>query len=234
MKKIWSKIKRKLLHLRLQPIRVFCFHQVSETFDPTTMWDCDWTETEQFKQNILHLKKQYKFISLTSAKEKLEHDIYRRKKYAVLTADDGWASLKNIIPWLVENQIPVTLFVNPAYLDGKHYQERETEKLLSKEDIEIWSKTWRNYISIASHGWIHVKVSELSLDQFEQSVLDSEKSLADISTKIPYFAFTYGIFTKNCVEVLREHSLCPVLIDGEKNYKDDGYIHRECLDGLVL
>lgn len=54
---ICAKIRRKLLKLRLQPIRVFCFHQVSETFD--------------------------------EAYEKWKHNWYRRKKYAVLTADNN-------------------------------------------------------------------------------------------------------------------------------------------------
>ncbi len=231
---ILHKAKKKLMKLRLQPIRVFCFHQVSETFDASTMWECDWTQINQFKRNILRLKGQYEFIALEEALEKLKHDIFRCKKYAVLTADDGWDSLKNIVPWLVENGVPITLFVNPAYLDGKHYQERESEKLLTKQDLQEWSEVYKQYISIASHGWNHRKVTELSVSQFEQSVIASEKELSDIPTKIPYFAFTYGIFTLDSVDILRKHNLRSVLVDGGKNYKDDGYIHRECIDGLTL
>ena len=233
-KKLIHKIQRWWIKFRLQPIRVFCFHQVSETFDEATMWACDWTHIEQFKHNILRLKEQYEFISLTEATQKLKHDFFRYKKYAVLTADDGWASLKNIIPWLVENKVPITLFVNPAYLDGKHYQERESEKLLTKQELQEWAEMYKQYVSIASHGWNHKKISELSIEQFEQGVLDSEKELADISRKIPYYAFTYGVFTVDSVKILQKHNLYPVLVDGGKNYKDDGYIHRECLDGLVL
>ncbi len=222
------------MKLRLQPIRVFCFHQVSEHFDASTMWECDWTQIDQFKQNILNLKEQYTFISLSDAEEKLKHDIFRLEKYAVLTADDGWASLQNIIPWLVENKVPITLFVNPAYLDGKHYQERETEKLLIEQDLKEWSAVYKQYVSIASHGWKHAKISELSIEQFEQGVLDSEKELAEIPSKVPYFAFAYGIFTMDSVKILRKYNLCPVLVDGGKNYRYDGYIHRECIDGLNI
>ena len=222
------------MKLRLQPIRVFCFHQVSESFDASTMWECDWTQINQFKHNILRLKEQYEFISLPEATQKLKHDFFRCKKYAVLTADDGWASLKNIIPWLVENKVPITLFVNPAYLDGKHYQERESEKLLTEQELKEWSAVYKQYISIASHGLNHAKISELSIEQFEQGVLDSEKELAYISGKIPYYAFTYGVFTMDSVKILRRYNLYPVLVDGGRNYKYDGYIHRECIDELNI
>ena len=56
--KIQGYIRRKWTKIRLQPIRVFCFHQVSEQFDASTMWECDWTQIEQFKRNILRLKEQ--------------------------------------------------------------------------------------------------------------------------------------------------------------------------------
>lgn len=229
-----NRIRRLWTKLRLQPIRVFCFHQVSETFDASTMWECDWTEITQFKKNIIHLSQRYKFISLQEAQIKLEHDRFRCKEYAVLTADDGWASLKNIVPWLAERKIPITLFVNPAYLDGEHYQERATEKLLTKQELDKWSEENGRYVSIASHGWNHVKATDLSNEQFKQSVLKSELALNNLSTKVPYFAYTYGKFTKDSMKVLLENHLSPVLMDGKKNYKYDGYIHRECIDAKKL
>ena len=102
------------MKLRLQPIRVFCFHQVSDEYAPLTMWEEDWTQTELFKRNIQNLKERgYTFISLPEAYFKLKNDSFRREKYAVLTADDGFKSMLNILPWLIEQRIPVTLFVNP-------------------------------------------------------------------------------------------------------------------------
>ena len=115
-----AKIRRKWTKLRLQPIRVVCFHQVSDEYNPLTMWECDWTQTELFKRNILNLKRQgVIFLSLSEAYDKLRHDWYRRKKYVALTADDGYKSILNILPWLEEQKIPITLFINTKYLDGK-------------------------------------------------------------------------------------------------------------------
>ena len=76
-----KKIRRRIVRLRLQPIRVFCFHQVSELYNPLTMWECDWTQIDLFKQNILNLKEQYTFISLTEAHEKIKHDCFRNRRF---------------------------------------------------------------------------------------------------------------------------------------------------------
>ena len=148
------KIKRKWMKLRLQPIRVFCFHQTSELFDASTMYPGDWTQIDQFKRSIEKLKKQYSFIPLTEAYDKLVQDRFRRGKYAVLTADDGWTSLKNILPWLASQRIPVTLFVNPSYLKGEEIRENGMNKLLTWDELNNLLVKYQN-ITIASHGWNH-------------------------------------------------------------------------------
>ena len=228
------KIKRKWMKLRLQPIRVFCFHQVSEVFDKSTMWECDWTQIDQFKNNILHLRESgVEFISLPEAHEKLKNDKMRCKKYAVLTADDGWASMKNIIPWLVEQEIPITLFVNSDYLDGKHYQTRVTEKLLTHQNIIELIEKYPQIVTIASHGKTHIDASLLSIDDFIIEVKAAEKIMKGYN-KIGFYAFTYGHYTNQQLFELRNEGLVPVLVDGKKNYTDDGVIHRECIDGQII
>lgn len=228
-----DKIRHRLLALRLEPIRVFCFHQTSETFDAAGMWECDWTQIDLFKQNLLLLKEQYTFITLPEAYEKLQHDTIRCKKFAVLTADDGWASLKNIIPWLAEHQIPITLFVNPAYLDSHHYQNRPTERLLSRDEIIDYVTRYSPCITIASHGFNHVDACKLSSSEFENNVVDAENALAKMPNKIPYYAFAYGHYLAGHLDILRKCQIVPVLVDRKRNYTYDGVIHRESIDGKI-
>lgn len=219
-------IKRIWMKLRLQPIRVFCFHQVSETFDPESMWKCDWMSTADFKSRISKLQDEYTFISLQDAYDKLKHDLFRKKKYAVLTADDGWSSIMNVIPWLAEQNIPITLFINPLYLDGVHKQEREAEKLLTKEDLENLLETYRN-VSIASHGWTHISTLKIGVKEFEDSMHKSEEILSLFPRKIPFYAFTYGHYKPEYIQILNHANLIPVLINGNKNYRYEGVIDRE-------
>ena len=226
------KIQRRLTKLRLQPIRVFCFHQVSDVFEPDTMWECDWTQTEAFKKKILELKKKYTFIPLSEAYKHIANDRFRFKHFAALTADDGWASVKNIIPWLADQQIPVTLFLNPLYMDGKHYQSRQTEKLLTQEEVVFLVNEYKPYITIASHGWTHGRCMEMTEAEFVENVQKAEDVLKELPGKTPFYAFTYGHFLLPQFKYLHKQFLVPVLVAGEKNYHAT-WIYRECIDGEV-
>ena len=231
--KIESYIRRKWMKLRLQPIRVFCLHQTSDTFDASTMYPGDWTQIEQFKRNIVQMKKQYTFIPLMEAHDKLMHDSIRCKNYAVLTADDGWASLKNILPWLNEQQIPVTLFVNPAYLKGEETRENGMSGLLTWDDLKSMLVLYKN-ITIASHGWNHALVKDMDSETFQHRMLESHCFLSQSSEYIPFYAYPCGMYSKETDIRLEEHGIVPVYMDGKMNYAYDGGIHRELLDGLSL
>lgn len=230
----YQRIKRGLLRLRLHPIRVFVFHQVSDVFEPDTMWDCDWTETETFKRSISALTKKYTFLSLAEVKEHLANDRFRFKDYAALTADDGWASLKNILPWLVGQKIPVTLFLNPSCLDGKHWNSRETDKLLTGEEVVRVVEQGEPYITIASHGWTHKNSKTMSLEVFEDSVRKSEEVLDRLPGHVPFYAFVSGRHTPAQVDFLRSRPLTPVFVDGRDNVNDPMSIHRHCIDGIPI
>ena len=227
------RIKRKWIKIRLQPIRVFCFHQVSETFDASTMYPEDWTQIDQFKRNIEQLKKQYTFISLPEAYDKLKHDTYRLRKYAVLTSDDGWASLENIIPWLAEQHIPITLFVNPAYLNGEESRENNMEGVLIWNELDKLLDTNSN-ITIASHGWNHILACDMSVDEFNESVLKAHRYLEKSDRYIHFYAYPCGSHNNQHNMHLNSIGIVPVYIDGLKNYTFDGGIHRELLDGVIV
>lgn len=226
---IVAKISRKWMKIRLQPIRVFCFHQVSDVFEPDTMWECAWMQTDEFKEKILRIRKEgVTFISLAEATDKLKHDRVRCKKYAVLTADDGWASMKNILPWLAEHGIPITLFINPLYLDGVHKQERETEKLLTKEELEHIAQQYP-LVNIASHGWLHTNYAEWTDEEFRNQIMRADRELRNFYSYIPYMAFPYGKYTQSNLSILQELQIIPVYIDGMVNWNDSEVIHREDL-----
>lgn len=231
--KLIDKIKRRLMKLRLQPIRIFCFHQVSDEFEASTMYPGDWTQIEQFKRNIEQLKKQYTFISLPEAHHKLQHDITRCKRFAVLTADDGWTSLKNILPWLNEQQIPITLFLNPAYLMGEETRENNMTGLLTWDELKNLLDKYAN-ITIASHGWNHTLACDMKDEEFVESVIQARRYLELSNKYIPFYAYPCGKRTTKTESVLEHNGIIPVYMDGNRNYAFDGGIHRELLDGLCL
>lgn len=244
MTKLLSKIRRKLLHLRLQPIRVFVFHQVSETFDFTRCFESDWSQIGEFKNTILNLQKHYSFVSLQEAYEKLQFDVFRIRKYAVLTSDDGYSSVRNIIPWLEEQMIPITLFINSQYLDGKHFMKELFEQVkelspenreeefskglyLTESEIESFNSRW---VSVGMHGHEHVACNNMTREMFENQFLKCMSILKRFPGYIPFYAYTFGKHTLEQDEFLRINGIVPVGVDGQKNYNNASFIHRECID----
>lgn len=223
-----DRISRKLMHMRLHPIRVFLFHQVSDVYDETLCKKGDWTQMDVFKSMILKLKENYEFLSLSQAVGHLQKDVLRTKKYAVLTSDDGTSSLKNILPWLKEQNIPVALFVNAKYLDGVSYRNMPTESYLTKEELFAL-----NYdgIEVANHGWEHNDITKLDWQQFVDSMERNIAVLRDHPHYVPFWAYTWGRYMQAHDDYLISRQIVPVLIDGMKNYNDATHIHRELLDG---
>lgn len=239
------------MKLRLQPIRIFCFHQVSDEYAPLTMWECDWTQTELFKRNIQNLMERgYNFISLLQAHEKLKRDKFRCKKYAVLTADDGYKSLLNILPWIEEQRIPITLFMNTKYLDGKSWSainEEQARRVKSDADMEkdvcpnlYLSK--EEFIKVAAmpnvtiglHGHEHLDATEQTKEEFKQNVQLCQDALRDVPNTVPYFAYPWGRHNEKTDKVLKEMGIPPILVDGTKNYNNSVYIDREAIDGKTM
>lgn len=222
-----NRIKRKLNHMRLQPIRVYCLHHVCAEFNAEIMNRDDWMQMDEFKQKVAAMRQNgVEFISLKDAYRHICKDKVRCKKYAVITFDDGYASLKEILPWLNEQKIPVTLFINGKYLDGKSYRKNPKEKYLTKD--ELWASA-SPLIEIGNHGWEHVRVTDMTEEEFEKLVGKNVRLLQEHPNYISFWAYTYGAHTDNTDEIISNNELIPVYIDGIKNFNDKIQIHRELL-----
>lgn len=242
VKYLLTKIRRKFMKLRLQPIRVLCFHQVSEYFDSTIYCDTDWISLADFKNNIQNLKKEgYQFISLEEAYLHIKHDFIRTRKYVVLTADDGLKCQLNLIPWLEENNIPLTMFLNVETLSGdrcgepvmKYFnitskEEEKNHAILYATANEISSVT-SPIVTFGLHGIDHRDSMYISKDDFAINVLECQKYLNTVTSTIPVYAYTYGSYTKTHDATLKRLNLIPVYMNGCQNYDDDRCIHRESI-----
>lgn len=222
-----EKIRRKWMKLRLQPIRVFCLHHVCEQFDADAMYACDWMALDEFKQKINALRSQgYQFISLTAAYEHLKKDRFRCKKYAVLTFDDGYQSLKEVLPWLKEQNIPATLFINGKYLDAKSYRETPKEQYLTYDELFALTSP---LIEIGHHGWEHTAATEMTEEELLDSLQKNIEVLSAHPRYIPFWAYTWGQHTENTDTCLKQVGITPIIITGHGNYNFDGLIDRELL-----
>ena len=215
------------MKLRLKPIQVFCLHHVCVEFDASSMNECDWMQIDEFKNKIqLFRQDGVEFISLTEAYNKMTNDKFRNRKYAVLTFDDGYASLKEILPWLEEQHIPVTLFINGKYLDGKSYRKNPKEQYLTKKELFALTSP---LIEIGSHGWEHTDASVVTENEFAESICANILLLSTHPRYIPFHAYTWGRQTKKTDRLLLEKGIIPILVDDAQNYDYKQLIHRELL-----
>lgn len=222
-----KKVRNRWKKIRLQPICVYCLHHVCKHFDAAAMNVGDWMALDEFKQKINDLRsKGYQFISLTAAYEHLKKDRFRREKYAVLTFDDGYRSLQEILPWLEEQQIPATLFINGKYLDGKSYRNNANEKYLMYDELFSLSS---HFIRIGSHGYEHADASKMSEEDFQKHINMNIKLLQKHPNYVPFHAYTWGRCTKETNDILKNLCVTPVYVDGMKNYNEPNCIHREIL-----
>lgn len=216
------------MKLRLQPIRVYCLHHVTEVFDEETMHACDWMSADECKRKIQELREaNVEFITIQEAQRHLKDDTIRTKKYAVITFDDGWASLKEIVPWFVSQQIPILLFLNPAYILGE--ERREMGNSLTQEELDNLLKKSNGHIQIASHGWNHTLCTELNKSDFKSNVDKCEAYLKKYSEYIPFFAYPCGQYAKIYNDYLQVKHITSVYMDGKMNYNNENVIHRENL-----
>lgn len=241
IKSLLLRFKKTVTTLRLSPIRVFCLHHINDTFDPIRCYKSDWINTDSFKTIIGHMKQSYTFISLTEAKKKLKKDWIRLRRYAVLTFDDGYASIIPSLQWLEQHSIPYTLFINAHYLDGnscsQHILENAKKKsktitpadliyqlYLSVSDID---KLNHSYCEIGSHGYDHIDATSLSKHEFFIQINSNNAVLNRLVNYIPFHAYTWGNHTKETDAILRRMRMTPVVMDGQMNYNDPQIIHRE-------
>jgi peptidoglycan/xylan/chitin deacetylase (PgdA/CDA1 family) len=222
-----QKVLRKWMKVRLQPIRVFCLHHVCEEFDAEVMHPCDWIALDEFKRKINALQDQgYEFISLTEAYEHLQSEYIRRKKYAVLTFDDGYKSLLEVLPWLEKQQIPATLFINGKYLDGMSFRETSKEQYLTYDELFALTSS---LIEIGHHGWEHKAADTMSNDELMESLFKNEKILYSHPRYIPFWAYTWGKHTVINDNLLLTNGIIPILIEGNNNY-----IYANTIDRVLL
>lgn len=237
------RIKRKLLKWRLSPIRVFVVHSVTDTYSTIVGPKEDWMSVTDFRHSVEELQEKYTFISLDEAMQHLINDVVRTKNYAVLTADDGYCSVFEQLPWLIENKIPIALLINPKYIDGKSYsnhlwkfvhdanpdltvEEFVKDRYISAEDIQAIKSP---LVNIGSHGYEHTDNGQMNEGEFREYMEKTKLEIEKFHAFVPFHAYPWGKYSEVSDKILKEMGIIPMRANGMYNINDDSQIHREYL-----
>lgn len=227
--KIIKRVRKAYHSLLLSPIEVWVFHAVTPTFNPAFCLPEDWNSTLDFEKTVKKLKKKYTIISLEEAYQKLRKDLFRFKRYAVLTCDDGFKSTLAILPFLASEGVPITLFINPKYLDGVSFRGNYTAhpEYINESDLKGIDSP---LVTIGMHGFEHIDCSEQSAAEFRDSATACIKTLETHPRFVPFFAYPWGKYSAATQQVLMELNITPVLCDGASNYRYHNGISRKCIE----
>ena len=247
-KRFYTKVRNRVFQRLYSPIRVFVFHHVSDVRNPLVCAEQDWTDSQVFYANLVKIQKEFVFVSLEDAIRLLNRNCPRKKKYAVLTTDDGLQTVLHVWPWLERHNIPLTCFVNAKYLDGVSYKALDETRIrkegyqgdilpiiaqqyLNKEQLFLLNSP---LLTISLHGYEHLDATQENPIEFVDNVHACQKILDQHPGYRPFFAYPWGKHNAETDKILREMGMVPVLVDGMMNYHGSMFIHRECIDGIVF
>jgi len=176
-------------------VNALCYHSISSSVDKYA------TSFTQFKKQILRIFSHADFISIKDIKNILGGG--RIKKWNVLlTIDDGYQDVIQIIPLLKKLNIPVILFVLSDLSNANREEIANNHQLLTIEEIKKLHKLgW----TIGCHSATHADLSSLNNQLLEHEIINSKKSLEKkLGFKVESFAYPKGIFNKKILKMVKK------------------------------
>ena len=176
-------------------VSVLVYHSIS---NDNTIVD---VTPRQFLEQILFLKKYYKFITLDAVVAHIKgiHKITRPS--IALTFDDGYHDLIHaVVPFLKREHVPAAVFVLSCPKEANRKELENDKKLLSLTEIKKMSKRgW----TIGCHTATHPKLSNAKIN-IKHEVIQAKKCLEkNLGIHINYFAYPKGIYSSQIINFVK-------------------------------
>ncbi len=152
---------------------------------------------DTFRRQIRFLKKAYEVVSLDEAVSFLRHSRRLKKPAVAITFDDGYQdNYLFAYPVLRELGVPATIFL----LTGQGPGERKVDHLLGDGFYPSRLLSWqevhemvKNNISFGSHGESHAHLVDLKLEDLQQEIARSKRSIeSETGEPVRFFSYPYG------------------------------------------
>lgn len=173
------------------PIIIFYYHGIGNGAD-------NWMHLplDMFDRQVEYMQRYFEIISLSEALRRLRSGD-SRSTAAVLTFDDGYASLhKVLLPYLEYYALPASFFICAEAAESGSPLQHDTDKGL--HDVELMNTAQirdcaRRGVTIGSHGNQHEDMAKLSGAQLEHALIASADQLESwLEQKVTHFSFPFG------------------------------------------
>ncbi|MBX0294016.1 polysaccharide deacetylase family protein [Haloarcula nitratireducens] len=170
-------------------------------------WDLS---AEDFRAQIQELDKRFELVDLATL---VDEPVADTKRIAV-TFDDGFQNVySTAVPILREFDVPATLFVSPAFLDGKNlaiFNERHNIPTNSRDTMlttgQLRQLSEDDLFTIGNHTYSHPDLQNLSDQQsIAEEIHRGKRELEQIlGTSIQQFSYPYGSMDDRAQEIVTE------------------------------
>ncbi|NJC88804.1 MAG: chitin deacetylase [Desulfuromonas sp.] len=178
---------------------VFIYHRFGDARYPSTN-----TSLADFRAHLNTLRTGgYTVLPLSEIVDRLRSGAPLPERCVAITVDDAFRSfLRGAVPLLREYGYPATLFVNTGEMDGPDYMTWGDLPGLAKDGIEIGSHS-------AAHGYMLDRRGGESVAAWRARVKAEIRNSQEVLTaRLGHaprlFAYPYGEFSRELIEVVRE------------------------------
>lgn len=178
---------------------VFIYHRFGDARYPSTN-----TSLADFRAHLNTLRAgNYAVLPLSDIVDRLRSGAPLPERCVAITVDDAFRSfLRGAMPLLREYGYPATLFVNSGEMDGPDYLSWDELRSLAKDNIEIGNHS-------AAHDYLlDRRPGESRAVWRERARSGIQRAQEELTSRIGraprLFAYPYGEFNRDLIEVVRE------------------------------
>lgn len=191
-------------------ISVYCYHSFANDTWPYSI------KPPEFKKQIKRLIHDgYNFKSIDDLSMHITGKKLLLGKIAVITIDDGYENVHDIVDFMLKNSIPGAFFIlaHPEHVDRSEIDN--TYKLLSMQQIKKLSKMG---FTIGFHGSTHKNLTTLNTSELNAEISLGKKTLEKkLGHKIVHFAYPKGRFNQKVIKHIRRSGFETAFAMGDIN-----------------
>ena len=203
----WEGVREAGGPLKPRPLRVLCYHSISNLADQPIIEDYG-VPPAQFRRQLALLEKLgFRFISAKEFLYFIQGKTGLPRHPVLLTFDDCYQDILDAaLPLLKERNIPAIAFAVSQRLGGKNDWDKSIGAAqLQLLDAEGLRKLAVSGVAIGSHSRTHPMLNRVSAEQLSEEIKGSVADLEAIELPKPLlFAYPHGEYDQNMKQAMQE------------------------------